>query len=96
MLSKPIDKPLITRGLLSLLSRPQPSDQRRGRDHGVNHPGYQPPWTCDFIKITEMECIEVEHAHMNIYHAQMQLFIRHSGIQRTFIHVFIQHVHNIH
>ena len=24
-------------------------------------------------------CIEVEHAHMNIYHAQMQTSIRHSG-----------------
>ena len=24
-------------------------------------------------------CIEVEHAHMNIYHAQMQIFIIRSG-----------------
>ena len=34
-------------------------------------------------KIAEIEClnrcIELEHAHMNIYHAQMQLSIRNSG-----------------
>ena len=26
-----------------------------------------------------MKCIEVEHAHMNTYHAQMQIFIIRSG-----------------
>ena len=35
-------------------------------------------------KIAETECLnkhfELEYAHMNIYHAQVQLYILHSGI----------------
>ena len=40
------------------------------------------PWTCAWTNIAEIECLnknlELNYAHMNVYHAQMQLFNIHS------------------